>query len=651
MTLVIQVLILLVLGAGGYPPAIASEGEKASPKTDSNMSERALIVLVHGFTKDPSNLDYVRDAVAATPQFTRLEKQQGDGEGSQLVPIEGSQAFPDADILVPELPFGLLSTAEPGEVVAGLLHTIDQAWQKQLADGDPYRRIILVGHSMGALYARKIYVAACGENAREAPFESALKKGLAELEAPPLDQPRPWAFAVERVVLLAGMNRGWSISHHISLSRSVVMQAGAAAGWIMDVVGGRPPIIFSARRGAPFITQLRIQWLAMLRHAEDKRVGNALTVQLLGSIDDLVSPEDNVDLVTGREFVYLDVPQSGHENVVEMDATGAGVERREVFQRALAGDAAALKDLQVIPADTTVTVRPEVDGVIFVIHGIRDEGFWTHKIARRVIAKGRKLGKVIASETSSYGYFPMLSFLKPRARQEKVEWLMDQYTEALATYPNAEDFYFVGHSNGTYLLAKALKDYPAARFKRIVFAGSVVHRKYDWSQFMPQQTEGVLNFVASADWVVALFPKALQSLRIQDLGSAGHDGFDTAVRMEDLGNAGHYGFDAADKTPGIVEAGYVVGGHSAALREPVWDSIASFVITSNFEPPLGASLTNKQAWYVYYPGLVAPLLWLLAAAFLVWLLLWMLHRDMAQWLKTLLILAYIGLIWNVLTRF
>ena len=56
---------------------------------------------------------------------------------------------------------------------------------------------------------------------------------------------------------------------------------------------------------------------------------------------------------------------------------------------------------------------------------------------------------------------------------------MDRYAEARARYPRAELDY-VGHSNGTYLAAKALHDYPAAHFKHIVFAGSVVRRDYDW---------------------------------------------------------------------------------------------------------------------------------------------------------------------------
>jgi hypothetical protein len=59
-----------------------------------------------------------------------------------------------------------------------------------------------------------------------------------------------------------------------------------------------------------------------------------------------------------------------------------------------------------------------VEDIVFVIHGIRDKGYWTHKIARRVqaMAKQRPGDIRFATETSSYGYFPMLSFLLPGKR-------------------------------------------------------------------------------------------------------------------------------------------------------------------------------------------------------------------------------------------
>jgi len=590
---------VLAAGSWGADEHIVKKAEVRPGKDGS-----ALIVLLHGYTFEGNDLAKVE---------ATLRKVRG---------LEG------ADVIRPDLPFDRFSMAGASRVTAELLQAVDRAWDARAGDGKPYQRIVMVGHSTGALYARKLYAAACGENG-EAPFEDDLKAGLDALRADPIERARPWAGAVDRIVLLAGMNRGWSISHHMSITRGITTQVGVAIGHVLSWIHGRPPFIFSLRRGSPFITQLRLQWLAMREHASkpdgkpDKTVGNAVTVQLLGTVDDLVSPDDNIDLVSGRDFVYREVEQTGHANVIEMDGSNAGVKRQE-----------ALLDAFKAVGAKRVPERSKVTDVIFVIHGIRDEGFWTSRIADRAKNVGTKRGLQIATETSTYGYFPMLSFLRPGARQEKVEWLMDRYTEARAKYPEAR-FHYIGHSNGTYLLAKALEEYRAVRFDQVVFAGSVVHRGYNWQEFIPHRIKSVANFVATADWVVAWFPNALQILGVQDLGSAGHDGFDLARTNEAI--------HELKKT-------YVVGGHGAAIQEAMWNSIAEYAITGTFDPPPARLLSPDQAWWVAWPAKGAPLIWVLIAALLGWGLYGLLKLRLREWAKTVLVLLYCGAVWTVLTE-
>jgi len=369
----------------------------------------------------------------------------------------------------------------------------------------------------------------------------------------------------------------------------------------------------------------------MRRATLSSRAGHAITIQLLGSIDDCVGPEDNIDLVSGADFVYIDVGKSGHANIIDMDTSTVGQERKQKFILALTANRQVLDNHCVLPQDTELlTKRTDVTDVIFVMHGIRDLGYWTHKIARRVKSLGKVNHRVFETETSSYGYFPMLSFLFPWRRRAKVEWLMDQYAEGLAQYPNAT-FSYIGHSHGTYLLAKALKDYPCCRFKHVVFAGSVVRTDYDWSNHLKTgRVKGILNYVATADWVVAWFPNALQMLGFQDLGSAGHRGFDS------------------DK-PNQIR--YVKGAHSAALNEDNWDAIASFVIYGTPVNPPNKIIESKQAVWVSLPSRVAPLIWLGMALFLLWLgsmLLPGLTPD--QWKKTLIFLFYLYGIYLALTK-
>jgi hypothetical protein len=153
---------------------------------------------------------------------------------------------------------------------------------------------------------------------------------------------------------------------------------------------------------------------------------------------------------------------------------------------------------------------------------------------------------------------------------------MDQYVLLRALYPNAR-FSYVGHSNGTYLLARALLCYPAAKFHHVVFAGSVVRCDYPWNRLLPDrkgnipgQVDKVLNYVATGDWVVALFAKALQPfVTLFDIGSAGYDGFDA--------------YRAPGRHGDLHEAKFIVGTHEAGIRETHWSDIARFIVHG--EPP------------------------------------------------------------------
>jgi pimeloyl-ACP methyl ester carboxylesterase len=567
-------------------------------RAEKSENPRKLVILLHAFGSGPQALSLVRAVVQAQ--------------------------IPGADVFAPQLPLAKLSTKDPIALIVELLDEIDKRWKAQ-ETGGRFDGVIIIGHSFGAVLARKLYVYACGPT-KLAPFERPTHE-------------REWAPKVERIILLAAINRGWSISCHMSLVRAALFSAGTIIGHLL-LLFDRRLAIFNVRRGAPFLTNLRIQWLAMRKVAAAKQCGNALTIQLLGSIDDIVSPEDNVDLVSGRDFIYLDVPCSGHLSVIQMDDTPEGKGRQAVFAKALIAPLETLSSDGVVPEDLLREERLDVTDVIFVIHGIRDLGYWTSKVADQIQKLGAQRKAVYVKETSTYGYFPMLSFLLPWKRRAKVEWLMDQYAEDLALYPNA-DFSFVGHSNGTYLLAKALKEYPCCHFKHVVFAGSVVRTDYDWAAVLQEgRVQRVLNYVATADWVVALFPKVLQLLRF-DVGSAGHDGFaDTAA------------------TPQNWQVKFVPGGHAAALDERNWRSIAQFIVDGTPPAPPSYLIRPKRNGVLVFFGHISPLLWVLLLLVLVYIgacIVWpqcppfRLTLQWPEWLRTCTLIIYILGLFKILT--
>jgi hypothetical protein len=322
----------------------------------SQQHQTSLVVILHAYTRKPRDMRYVRQAVSA--------------------------AKPNAHILTPKLPLGGFSCADANQIAAQIVTEITEQVQFRLnRNWAKFSEILLIGHSMGALIARKAYLIACGIS--EAPLDDpdlSLSENIRQ----------PWAADVKRIILLAGMNRGWSINYHLGFFRSLSMSVGAAYGHLLLALSHKRLVIFNARCGSAFVTQLRLQWLALVSSSRDKNIPLALTVQLLGTIDDLVSPADNIDLETGSDFIYLDMPFSGHKNVIEMDGTPAGVERLKVFTQVLTEDEQTLRAQRIVPSDFTLAqVQPRVTNVIFVIHGIRDEGYWTQKIALKVIALGQ----------------------------------------------------------------------------------------------------------------------------------------------------------------------------------------------------------------------------------------------------------------------
>lgn len=622
-----------------------------------------LAIVLHGMDGDPAHMMAVGDAI-----------QNLDG-------------YRDTDIVIPQLPFSAFSAALPSDILVCLVKLIDSKWRDKQASGSGYKSILLVGHSMGSLFARKLYVIARGE-LPGAPFEPELKKSVKDLGlSPGLGAPREWFSSVERIVLLAAINRGWTVDHHLEWDRIIYMQAGLALNRMAQAVELPAFTVMATRRGAPFVTQLRLQWLAMMEcsqtpEARAKEAGGqkeqavaprqgavlavgdkalsgeqadtesegckgstptrlAPVVQLLGSRDDLVPPADNIDAVAGRRFTYLNVPHSNHGNVVEMAGKDAFEEaRRRVFVRALdktdKGDAPP--ELLSARTDPDYTVKH----VVFVMHGIRDEGFWTERLGAKVRAKLEQTQHCteatqcrVRLEASSYGYFAMLSFLKPGSRNEKVEWLMDRYTEAKAQYPAAK-FYYVGHSHGTYLLKEALKNYEAVKFERVVLAGSVLRSDHDWLPLIQSKRIGsMLNLSAAGDWVVAFFPNAMQMMHLQDLGGAGF-----------------YGFEK--KGAGVTQVAngrWVVGGHGAAVAEDWWEPVAEFIATGSLAVPDRSPklVQNMQSCWVAIGGAVAPLLWLLIAAILGcggWAIV---RSNRREWVKTLGLVFYGWFIWFVVT--
>jgi pimeloyl-ACP methyl ester carboxylesterase len=510
-----------------------------------------LVVLLHAFTLTPKNLQRVAEIVR--------------------------EEYPRSDVYAPKLPVEMFSCADPEAMSRDIVEYI-----AALSRIDSYRSIILIGHSLGAVVARKVW---------------ALAHGATPAASCERAQARTWARKIDRIVLLAATNRGWMISSALSPFHRLGWTLGTAWGNFLRHVFAREPTIFGFRRGAPFLTTVRLQCLAVTAALG---ADQPITVQLLGTADDYVAPTDNLDLATGRNFYYIEIGAATHRGIAALDEGDGSTGALSRFRLALTGDRQSLAEVSLSKQDVDdlydeapddydlAAVSPQdgkVDHVVFVIHGIRDRGFWTRRIAQAVKSLARERGQGCRAVTSTYGYFPMGPFLLPWTRRSKVEWLLDQYVMAKSLYPDAQ-FSYIGHSNGTYLLAKALDLCPAVRFQHVVFGGSVVRSTYSWSRVIPAQLARILNYVATDDRVVAIFPQGLERMRLQDLGGAGHLGF---------------------SDPQAINLRHVEGGHSAALADTRWREMASFVLSD--EPPRAPVPVPRQTKGIDRLARFAPAIW------------------------------------------
>ncbi|MDX1432626.1 MAG: hypothetical protein R3286_09275 [Gammaproteobacteria bacterium] len=564
-------LILIALaGVAIFAGNAAHDTAVVEPERHGESSE--LVVIVHSMFNAPADMHDVRDVVAAWR--------------------------PDADILMPRYDAGPFANTDLREVAAELDARIQKLADRAALEGRRYRRIVIIGHGAGALVARRAYLYGKGYRADYLPISA---RGRAN----------PWVDNVERIVLLAGMNRGWAPQpspEHASTWKRFLLRLGER----IARVTGTGEMVLGARRGSPFVTNLRAEWIRLTREHTPPPV-----IQLLGDADGVVSAADDTDQMAAPRFAFIRVLGAGHGDLIEFgDSPDMSLRRRrQTLTEALT---AGIDELvaRYPPDRTLLELEPDITHIVFIRHGVLDLGAWMDRF-RRLVARDDASVEILAPD---YDRIPMASFLLFADRQEKVRELADEYTEALARFPHADRVSFIGHSNGTFLLASLLERYAALGFHRVYLAGSVVRRDFEWRRFAAR-VGAVRNDMAAGDWVVAVFPRLFEQARrlpwLAGLdylapGSSGFNGFDAPL-------AEHYEF------------GYFAGGHGGALEAQMnVYSIAEFVLEDNLArmsrpvPLLPAApgwleLASDFAWLVWLALLVVVigagvLLWRVAPA-------------------------------------
>lgn len=372
---------------------------------------------------------------------------------------------------------------------------------------DKPERISLLGHSFGGVLVRLAYLIAAGE-ARDV-------------------QPMAWAGAVDRIILFAGMNRGFDPA-----------RLGPIRGRLTRLVLLVPifRLMRDLARGSDAMTHLRIGWIRHFRELGDRQ---PVVIQLRGTQDVMVEDEDSVDVDQFPRARQEYVAGASHGNLYKLPAEGADDRYAFLRERILHMQGSAASP----HTDTQAT------DVVFLVHGIRaSSSQWPERAERIITSEFPNVVPVPAG----YSYFSALNFAVPFLRRRQIRWMQDEYSYRFAKHVNAR-FHFIGHSNGTYLLGNTLKKVPSAEFDGVTLVGSVLPQDFGWQDLVDRtgrlRVARLRNHRARYDLPVSILCSFLRGLGMRDVGTAGVDGFLFAA----------HGFKR--------ETFYYPGGHGAALQD------------------------------------------------------------------------------------
>src|SRR5262249_6076131 len=248
-----------------------------------NGKAQVLAVILHGWSSNREKISDVKDAT--------LEA---------LGPMGG------VDVYVPPLAYSRwLSVERATTILIDLLRDIDKIVELH----PDYKRIVLIGHSLGGVLSRRLFLLAAGappaiDGQPEFRYEEEFKEV----------KPRLWAELIDRHVTLGAFNRGWQASERDGWYYSAFFNIMGLMGHLAPKSKLRPPV-FDLRVGAPFIVQTRLHWLAYRRwHQAFRRrsisgkqttvppvfARELLVAQIVGNSDDLSSPLNQVDIAIER---------------------------------------------------------------------------------------------------------------------------------------------------------------------------------------------------------------------------------------------------------------------------------------------------------------------------------------------------------------
>lgn len=167
----------------------------------------------------------------------------------------------------------------------------------------------------------------------------------------------------------------------------------------------------------------------------------------------------------------------------------------------------------------------KVDYMLFSTHGFNTRGEWKNDLTE-VFTNMQRLSKVnFVIIPWDYGTF-ILQFFIQGSRKRAIRNFQKKYQEVLDLYGHYERKCIIAHSFGTYIIGTAIQENQKFVCDKIVFAGNILDRDYNWQKLKDRnQIKSVLIEKSTDDFAV-LAAFFLRKFCFQKwIGYAGRFGF------------------------------------------------------------------------------------------------------------------------------
>lgn len=172
-----------------------------------------------------------------------------------------------------------------------------------------------------------------------------------------------------------------------------------------------------------------------------------------------------------------------------------------------------------------VQAQKKIDYLLFYTHGFNTRGAWKDELTEVMSSNQRNTNIQFVLLPWDYGTFKMKFFIQ-KSRKIAIQKFVKRYNEILDTYGNCERKCLVAHSFGTYITGTAIQENENFICDKVVLAGNILDRNYDWNKLKNGNQIGEVLIEQSTNDGAVLFAKILRKVCFQKwIGYAGRNGF------------------------------------------------------------------------------------------------------------------------------